>query len=149
MPSRNISLDQMSHRAKIPFIFIFHSIEMALSLRKGAYLLLCMCFLSLTSKAMLFDCVFHIIVFAFNSKSELTGKLSICWKCITRTPLLSQPPSWCWILYWKVGELLQTWMIYNWMISVWKQNLPQSYKNGAIRAGCQEMINTCNWPSFL
>lgn len=72
---------------------------MALSLRKGAYLLFCMCFLSLTSKAMLFGRVFNIIVFAFNSKSKLTPKLSIRWKSITRTPPLSQAPSWCWTLY--------------------------------------------------
>lgn len=136
-------------RAKIPFIFIFHSIEMVLSLKKGAYLLFCMCFLSPTSKAMLFGHIFNIIMFEFNSKSKLTRKLSIPWKCIIGLPPLFQAPSWFWILYWKLGELLRTRMIYNRMISVWKQNLPQSYKNGAIRAGCQEMINTCDWLSFL
>ena len=62
---------------------------------------------------------------------------------------LSRVPSWFWILYWKQGELLQTRMIYNWMTAVWKQILPESYKNGTIRAGCQEMINTWNWPPFL
>lgn len=72
--SRNISIDQTSYRAKkkIPLIFLFHSIEKELSLREGAYLLFCMCLLSLTSKPLLFGCVLNIIVFAFNSKSKLT-----------------------------------------------------------------------------
>lgn len=77
---------------------------------------------------MLFGHVFNIIVFAFNSKSKPTQKLSIHWKCLIWPPPLSWAPFWFWILYQKLGELLETCMIYNWMISVWKQNLPQSHK---------------------
>lgn len=97
---------------KIPFTCIFHSLEKEWSWRKGAYLFSCMCFLSLTSEAMLFGHVFNIIVFVFHSKSKLAWKLLIHWKCITpATSPLRSKPSWFWILYWKLGELLQTWVI--------------------------------------
>lgn len=62
---------------------------------------------------------------------------------------LFSAPSSFWIVYWKLRELLQTRMIYNWMTAVWKENLPRSYKQGAIGADWQEMMDTATRPSLL
>ena len=67
---------------------------------------------------MAFGRVFNIIVFAFNSKSKLTEGSRFIETAFLQPPGFLPAPSWFQILYWKLGELLQTRMIYNWVTAV-------------------------------